>query len=140
MVYEDFSDAESADSYFKINYKRKMTIDPRYEKYKIYINKTWHDGKYSKYATIENYGSGSQGSLIRNAITGNKYNIQVGQKIENMLFKVIDSTGRYGRKEPLILYYDSPEQYENHHFVSVSPEIKKRWHEKNVLSGNYSRH
>ncbi len=125
MVCEDFSDVESVDSYFKCNFKRIVKkTDTRYEKYKI--NKI----------TIENYGSGSQGTLIRNAITGNKYNIAVGHINENMLFKVIDSTGRYGRKEPLILYYDSPEQYENHHFVTISPEIKKRWHEKNMSTRN----
>jgi hypothetical protein len=116
----------------KNNFRQTMKTDTRYEKYGRLLNKKWSDGRFYEYVTIENYGSGSQGSRIRNAVTGTRYNIPVGDLRENMLFKVMDSTGRYGRKDTLILYYDSPEQYENHHFVTVSPEIKKRWHERNL--------
>ena len=77
--------------------------------------------------TIKNYGSGSQGSRIVNAVTGNKYNIKVGSAKENLFFKVIDATGFNGRKEPLMLYYDSPEQYEQHYFTNISPDAKQQW-------------
>ena len=77
--------------------------------------------------TIKNYGSGSQGSRIVNAVTGNKYNIKVGSAKEILLFKVTDSTGFNGRNEPLMLYYDSPEQYENHYFTTVAPDTKQKW-------------
>ena len=85
------------------------------------------DGKSNTRTTIKNYGSGSQGSLIVNAVTGNKYNIKVGSAKENLLFKVIDATGFNGRKEPLMLYYDSPEQYEQHYFTNISPDAKQQW-------------
>lgn len=105
-------------------------LDKYYEKYSIPYNNTWRDGKYYKYITVENFGSGSTGNYVRNAVTGVRYDIQVGSAKEDTLFKVIDSTGRNGRKEPFMLYYDSPEQHENHHFVIVSPEIKVKWHKK----------
>tara|TARA_B100000902_G_scaffold510_1_gene619 strand:+ start:187 stop:453 length:267 start_codon:yes stop_codon:yes gene_type:complete len=45
------------------------------------------------------YPSNIQGTLIRNAITGNAYeNCFVGSKSENNFFKVIDSTGNYDEK------------------------------------------
>ena len=87
--------------------------DKRYERYRIPYNKIGPDGKFHKTMLIENYGSGSTGSLIRNAISGSVYEHVVGSKSENLYFKVVDSTGRYFRREPLVLYYDSPEQYEN---------------------------
>ena len=85
------------------------------------------DGKTNTRISIKNYGSGSQGSHIVNSVTGNKYNIKVGSAKENIFFKVIDATGFNGRKEPLMLYYDSPEQYEQHYFTNVSPDTKKQW-------------
>ena len=105
-------------------------LDKNYDKFSVPFNNTWTDGKYYKRITIENYGSGSQGSLIRNAVTGTTYNIEVGSIDEDLLFKVTDSTGRYGRPVPLMLYYDTPEQYENHHFVKVSNEIKQKWFQR----------
>ena len=104
--------------------------DKQYQKYVKPIFKTWRDGKYYKKATIECYGSGQIGSLIRNAVTGQYYPHRVGNSEENELFKVIDAAGREGRKDPLMLYYDSPEQYENHQFVTVSQTIKENWHKR----------
>lgn len=105
-------------------------LDKHYEKYSIPFYKTWKDGKYHKRVNIELYGSGSTGNRIRNAVTGVKYNFMVGSSYEDLFFKVTDSTGRSGRRDPLILYYDSPEQYENHQFTNISTEIKQKWHKK----------
>ena len=102
-------------------------LDRNYEKYSVPFNNKWTDGKYYKKITIENYGSGSYGSRIRNAVTGVRYNFIVGTAEQDLFFKVIDSTGRNGRREPLMLYYDSPEQYENHHFTTISQEVKQQW-------------
>lgn len=104
-------------------------LDRNYEKYKLVFNDIGPDGKYHKYITIENFGSGSYGSKIRNAVTGSYYNYIVGSSDEDLFFKVVEATGRNGRKEPLTLFYDSPEQYENQHFrtVSVSQEAKDLW-------------
>ena len=106
--------------------------DSRYEKYKFPFNNTWRDGRYYKNVVVENYGSGQQGSRIRNAVTGQRYPYLVGSINEDLFFKVSEATGRNGRKHTLTLFYDSPEQYENHHFTILSQDIKNRWQEKNM--------
>lgn len=103
-------------------------LDKNYDKYNVQFNNTWTNKK----ITIENYGSGSHGTRIRNAVTGVYYNFIVGSADEEIFFKVTDSTGRNGRREPQMLYYDSPEQYENHHFTSVSPEVKQKWYKRSL--------
>ena len=137
MYYEDFLDKAVKDDTsinFKLRQKQPadaiLKLDKNYEKYRIPVNKTWSDGKFYKQVTIELYGSGDTGSLIRNAVTGVRYNFEVGCIYEDLLFKVSDCTGRNGRRNPLILFYDSPEQYENHQFTVVSPKIKQKWYEK----------
>ena len=129
MYYEDFLDTVVNDEtsvQFKLRQKEVSDavkrLDKNYEKYIIPFNNSWTDGKYYKKITIENYGSG-----IRNAVTGVRYNFIVGTAEQDLFFKVIDSTGRNGRREPLMLYYDSPEQYENHHFTTISQEVKQQW-------------
>lgn len=106
-------------------------IDVNYENYKTLFNKRWKD-KFYKYVTIDNYGSGQHGSRIRNAVTGHRYPYLVGSPDEALLFKVTDATGRNRRKESLVLYYDSPEQFENHHFIILNQGIKDKWYEKNI--------
>ena len=109
-------------------------VDPNYEKFSIPFNKTWKDGRFYKKITIELYGSGQSGCRIRNAVTGERYPYLVGSSDEDLFFKVCDSTARYGRKYPLILFYDSPEQYENQQFISVSADIKSKWQDKYMLA------
>jgi hypothetical protein len=139
MYYEDLletavNDESSVD--FRLRQKKAADalkrLDKQYEKYSIPFNDNWTDGKYYKQITIENYGSGSHGTRIRNAVTGSYYDFIVGSSNEDLFFKVIDSSGRNERKDPLMLYYDSPEQYENHHFTSVSPEVKQKWHARSL--------
>ena len=138
MTYEDqFNPAVDSDNTsveMKLNKMKaaelSKQLDTKYEKYTIPFNKTWKDGKFYKKVTIENYGSGQTGSRIRNAVTGQRYNYLVGDAEEDLFFKVVDATGRLGRKESLMLYYDSPEQYENHQFVILSQVIKEKWYEK----------
>lgn len=109
-------------------------IDDNYEKHKISVNKTWKDGRFYKDAVIELYGSSQTGSRIRNAVTGQRYPHLVGSSDEDLYFKVSDSTGREGRSYPLTLFYDSPEQYENHFFTTLEPHIKSLWQDKNFAA------
>jgi hypothetical protein len=109
---------------------QKQRTDSRYEKYRSHVNKTWKDGKYYNTVVVEHYGSGQQGSRIRNAVTGQSYPYVVGSSNEDLFFKVSEATGRNGRKHTLTLFYDSPEQYENEHFTSVSQVIKDRWQKR----------
>lgn len=76
-------------------------------------------------------------SRIRNAVTGiryrddnPKYKYVVGSKQEDLFFKVRISTGETGQ-EPVLLFYDSPEQCEKHQKVVFNTDIKENWHNKN---------
>ena len=139
MYYEDLLETvvDDSESVSVSNSKQKKTNivnkNNNYVKYTIPFNNTWTDGKYYSNVLIENYGSSClHGKLIRNAVSGSYYNILTGSSDEDLLFKVIDSTGygRNKRREPIMLYYDSPEEYENHHFTLVSPAIKEKWKQK----------
>lgn len=109
----------------------KTNIDARHEHYKIPFNKRWNN-RFYEFVTVDSYGSGQQGSRIRNAVTGYRYPYFVGSSDEALLFKVSDATGRYKRKERLALYYDSPEQFENHHFITLGQHVKDKWYRENT--------
>ena len=69
----------------------------------------------------------NQGRTIRHAITGTKCpDYLVGSNDENLFFKV-----KYlALKEPVIMFYDSPEQYERHMKMTISQDIKEMWVKK----------
>ena len=124
----------------KINNKKALVdtrkLDKNYEKYTIQFNKKWTDGRHYKNITVENFGSGQIGTRIRNAVTGQLYPYIVGHRNEDLLFKVSDSSGRNGRKETITLFYDSPDQYENHRFVTLDPSLKQKWLERSLQQIN----
>jgi hypothetical protein len=140
MPYEDqyypaFADDRSDDSNLKRNaVAEQERLDPYFQKYIRKFNDTWTDGKFYKKITIKSYGSGQMGSRIRNAVTGQYTPYIVGSKDEDLFFTVIDSAGYQGRKDPLFLFYDTPEQYENHQFTKLNQKIKEKWYEKNLLA------
>ncbi len=99
-------------------------------------NKGFHlikrQSKDKKPHNVEVFVSGDQGSTIRNAISGSYYyGDKVGSKQEDLYFKVSISTGELG-KEPVILFYDTPEQYERHMYTVVDPVSKQLWLEKQM--------
>ncbi len=106
--------------------------DKGYRKIKQRLNKEWN-GKFHKNATIEFYISGDTGSHIRDAVTGKYYNHEVGSKEEDLYFKVGVSYTVAGPQQGS-LFYSSPEEYENHQFVLLSPQIKQNWHHKNLVA------
>jgi len=69
-----------------------------------------------------------------NAITNHIYSAKFGSKDEDGLFSVILATGESGQT-PLILFYDTPEQYERHFNLKLSQETKQRWHKKKISHG-----
>ena len=139
MTYEDqyypaIVDDRSDDANLKKNaIAESENLDPNFQKEIRTFNNTWNC-KYYKKITIKSYGSGQIGSRIRNAVTGQYTPYIVGSKNEDLFFVVNDSTGLFGRREPLFLYYDSPEQYENHQFTLLNQKIKEKWNEKNLLA------
>jgi len=68
---------------------------------------------------------------IRDAVTGSYWQkYKVGSSSENLFFKVIWSVGLNGRKDPLVLYFHSPEEFERHMLIEVSEEEKQIWYER----------
>ena len=120
--YNDDDWAEERRQEKESELKAIKKLDKNYEKFKVELN--------GNLITIENYGSGSHGTWIRNAVTSSKYNIKVGSKDEDILFKVSDTSRN--RKDPLLLYYDTPEQFENHHLTRVSQQVKSNWNKKSL--------
>jgi hypothetical protein len=77
-------------------------------------------------------------SKIVNAITGLRYRDEdpkckylVGSLEENLLFKVCISNGETGQ-DPVLLFYDSPEQFEKHQYTALKQIIKEEWLNKKL--------
>jgi|688.fasta_scaffold166924_2 hypothetical protein len=107
---------------------------------------------------IKCYTSGQQGNVIKNAQFGTEYiygyseranqyvlignnfkptttkkNIfhKVGSFDEDLYYKVVVCTGENKKaREPIVLFYNTPEQFERHHGIRVSQEDKNNWYEK----------
>lgn len=82
-------------------------------------------------------------SFIKNAVTGVPYPYVVGSKEQNLLYKIVDTTGTCDTKGYVIksrsdlpnhntnhLFYDSPEQCMSHLRLSLDPVHVKSWHDK----------
>lgn len=71
------------------------------------------------------------GRTIRNAVSGLRdVGYHAGTYDENLYFVVTHATGETGSREPINLYYDSPEQWERHMNVVCPMDVKERWLEK----------
>ena len=107
--------------------------DKRYHKVVRPFGREWRDGKYYKNVTIEYYGSGDAGSNIRDAVTGQRMRHLVGSGQEYLYFSVCVSNGENKRdREPVHLFYSSPEEFEKHQFMELSDKEKNQWREKNA--------
>jgi hypothetical protein len=92
-----------------------------------------NDGKqYYKKVNVNLYGSSGLGTRIRNAVTGERYDYKVGSVEQDLFYSVALCTGENGMKESLSLFYDSPEQYENHMFQQIDITAKSNWHHECV--------
>jgi len=89
---------------------------------------TVYDESKNKYVKVNIYASGSPGTTIRDAISGHKCDgYIVGSRDEDLFFKVSICTGQFGNKDPVTLFFDSPEEYEKHMFQELSKETKTDW-------------
>ena len=83
---------------------------------------------------IEMFDSGTvSGNRIRNAITGVREEERIGSASEDLYFKVCLS-GAAKRDAPVILFYETPEQYERHHNCKVSDIMREKWQEKSAIA------
>ena len=71
---------------------------------------------------------------IRNAMTGDRYKYRVGTIDEKRFWTVMvpDYNNDTGITEAVKLFYDSPEQYENHRGVELSRKDKENWHNEHL--------
>jgi hypothetical protein len=137
MLYEDDmchplnQECEPVTSSYETNTKVKKIMSDIHQNTKgFHLIK--RQGKDGKWHNVEVFSSGSQGSTIRNAISGSYYHgDRVGSKNEDFYYKVGISTGDVGR-DSITLFYDSPEQYERHMYTTVSSEHKQMWSEKQI--------
>ena len=135
MFYEDNYHANNNDNNdlnekSKSHNKHKL-LNPNFLTYKKAFNQKWKDGKYYKNINIDCYKSGTQGSIIYNAVTGYNTSHYVGSKDEHIYYNVTDCSGKFS-KDRISLYYDSPEQYENHQYEILPTNIKEAWYKKNI--------
>jgi len=91
--------------------------------------------KSGKTIDIEYYQTFSTpGTMIRDAITGARYNeFRVGSKEEDQFFKVRLAVGN-ADNDSMLLFYDSPEVYEGHMHATVSAQMKEEWRNKCAIS------
>jgi hypothetical protein len=77
---------------------------------------------------IRVYSSTGVGSRIRDAETGDYYPNKVGSKDEDLFFKVSMATGECrSANGSNILFYCSPQHYQNHLYSEVDPKIISAW-------------
>ena len=124
---DDNDDTNSTSSHFhKVEKVRKN---------KVLIGNKEDDDNENNYI----YNSSNRGgSFIFNAVTGYKTNFLVGTREEDYFFSVIDSSGRDKNKNPLVFFFESPEQYErimrlNYPKFELSKKTIQNWHKKQML-------
>ena len=122
-----------------------MSYDKPEEEFNEMFNEervTKRKSGYHKY-----FPSNTQQALIRNAVTGEKYEWLVGSAASAKLFKMVDTTGTCDtdgyviksrdslpNHNPNHLYYDSPEQAMSNLNISLSSELIERWRTRNAAA------
>jgi len=109
-------------------YKR---LDPDYYSYKRI---EYNDKDELKIQRVRVYSS-RIGGTIRNAPTGIREEHRVGAPTDDLYFIVKDvalQTKTELNTEPRKLYYRNPEEFERHHQIQLSRDIKTNWHQKHM--------
>ena len=108
------------------------TKKPQTEKF-ITIKKTinrYFKGKYYESVFIKYYYSGNIGTKIVIASSGEKTPYKVGSAYEDLFFTCSCENGKTRMK----LFYENPEDYENHNFITLTEDTKIKWMEKYIKS------
>jgi len=131
MIYEEdrFNPINYDD--YDIDTMRRNHLDELNKHNKGYFQMSLFDENNGKKIKVGLFASGSDGTIIRHAVSGSKMNpYLVGSKYEDLFFKVAICSGEFGNKEPFTLFFESPEEYEKHMRVELSDDAKQRWLEK----------
>jgi len=132
--------SESID-YNRLSQEEKDEIDAektRFEKgkYKLYKQIPSHrkkkNGKPMKHIkkVIVYSTRPTPGSRIRDPVFGTFSSDKVGSKSEYHYFKVRMTDIPTEDRTPITLFYDSPEGYEMHQHIKISPSIKNAWYDR----------
>jgi hypothetical protein len=81
---------------------------------------------------VKCYGSGVQGTRIRHAVSGKYFQERVGSLGEDKYFSVIVATGESKTGSPILLFYETPDEYERHFFLRLDDDSKKQWVKKQL--------
>lgn len=128
MYYEeDFFNQEDFDELDDASFKQNSS-----KINKAMDDKRRHTIKLKNKKNINVFSSGSVGSKIRNAVTGEYTKNNVGSSMEDLYFSISCPVGKERKK----LFFDSPNQYEKHFAcdlekdVTNGVELKKKWVER----------
>lgn len=130
--YEDESDNMSRISSDSLN-KNEDTFTKVQRRNKNKNKLVISNDKYGNEKCI--FGSKGVGTYIYSATTGHQTNYRVGSSDENLFFSVVDSRAYDKIKEPIVFYFDSPEQFERimeDRLIggTISQKTKEAWHNK----------
>uniref|UniRef100_A0A6C0B0N8 Uncharacterized protein n=1 Tax=viral metagenome TaxID=1070528 RepID=A0A6C0B0N8_9ZZZZ len=106
-----------------------FAADAPKDKLKFKITRNISEFEYlKKNVQITIFGSGQQGTTIRNAVTGKYYDGHfVGSANEYEYYKVALCTGEVGGGETVFLFYDSLQQYTSHMAGKLNPTSSTRY-------------
>ena len=142
MFYEDHFHPTGSNDYetpelHKLAVKQIKSMDRGYAHVTRFVKKP--DGTIKK-KEITVYTTGSVGSNIRDAETGEYYKYTVGSADEDLFYKVNLSTGECcSSNGSNTLFYISPQQYMNHLHAHIEPEVISRWELKRANRLNSSK-
>ena len=104
--------------------------DKHYHKLVYPVEKYFNEkrNKWMKHKTTKCYSSGDTDTFIRDALTGNYYNVKVGSKEEELFFKVRLCHKKFNF--PVTVFYSNPEEYEREHYTVLKNETKFNWQQK----------
>ena len=74
-----------------------------------------------------NYYSSERGQFIVNALTGYTYSMKVGTSDEKLFWRVSVPITKDGIINTRKLFYESPDEYEQHRDVELPYSIKSTW-------------
>jgi hypothetical protein len=102
----------------KFNTQQKKQADWGYLKQKLLVN--------GEIKRVETFSSKLNcNAKIRHAISGHRTYYRVGSPEEQLYFSVTDTTTK--SNEPRRIYFNNPEEFERHYYVTVPTEIKNDW-------------
>lgn len=115
-----------------VHYFNKRSLLSQYKKGEKGYYSVEYFGKKGEKRIFDFYETGTlPKTTIRNAVTGDRQRgFYVGSNDENLFFKVMNSTASLKNREPYMLFYENPEQWEKHTGTVCPTSTKDKWANK----------